>query len=166
MALTVVSGAFITVVAVMIPAFKAGRTKPIEAMRATEVDRSGTSRARMVLGGALLGGGVALLLFNRFATNNGWLLALGSLLLFGGVVIGGPLLARLFGRALKAPLRRSLTGRLAADNLVRNPRRTATTANALVIGLFLVTLVTVAGHGLPRLGDGRAGQALVVGLPW
>jgi putative ABC transport system permease protein len=31
---------------------------------------------------------------------------------------------------------------------VRNPRRTATTANALVIGLFLVTLVTVSGEAM------------------
>ena len=41
-----------------------------------------------------------------------------------------------------------LTGRLAADNSVRNPSRTATTANALVIGLFLVTLVTVSGEAM------------------
>jgi putative ABC transport system permease protein len=38
-----------------------------------------------------------------------------------------------------------LEGRLALDNAARNPQRTATTANALLIGVFLVTLVTVAG---------------------
>ena len=38
-----------------------------------------------------------------------------------------------------------LEGRLAVDNTARNPKRTATTANALLIGVFLVTLVTVAG---------------------
>ena len=41
--------------------------------------------------------------------------------------------------------RLGLEGRLAVDNTARNPKRTATTANALLIGVFLVTLVTVAG---------------------
>ena len=41
-----------------------------------------------------------------------------------------------------------LEGRLAADNTARNPKRTATTANALLIGVFLVTFVTVAGTSL------------------
>jgi hypothetical protein len=39
-------------------------------------------------------------------------------------------------------------GRLAVDNIARSPRRTATTSNALLIGVFLVTLVTVAGSNL------------------
>src|SRR4029077_15661347 len=38
--------------------------------------------------------------------------------------------------------------RRAADTSIRNPKRTATTANALVIGLFLVTFVTVSGNAL------------------
>lgn len=41
-----------------------------------------------------------------------------------------------------------LEGRLAADNIGRNPQRTATTSNALLIGVFLVTLVAVAGSSL------------------
>jgi len=38
-----------------------------------------------------------------------------------------------------------LEGQLAVANTARNPQRTATTANALLIGVFLVTFVTVAG---------------------
>ena len=52
-----------------------------------------------------------------------------------------------------------LEGRLAVDNTARNPKRTATTANALLIGVFLVTLVTVAGtsaEGLRRRRDQEA----------
>ena len=41
-----------------------------------------------------------------------------------------------------------LEGQLAVDNSIRNPKRTATTANALLIGVFLVTFVTVAGTSL------------------
>ena len=89
--------------------------------------------------------GLALLLVHVVADATAILLGLGALLFFLGIVVGGPLLARLFGRTSSAVLGRTLTGRLASDNMVRNPRRTATTANALVIGLFLVTLVTVSG---------------------
>jgi putative ABC transport system permease protein len=142
---TLVAGTLITVVAVMLPAFRAGRTRPVEAMRSAAVDTSGTSAVRMWVGGILLAIGLASLLVNRFTISNPLVLGLGALVLFLGVVIGGPLLARLMGRAMKSLLGRSLTGRIAADNMARNPRRTATTANALVIGLFLVTLVTVSG---------------------
>jgi putative ABC transport system permease protein len=44
--------------------------------------------------------------------------------------------------------RLGMEGRLAADNTRRNPKRTATTANALLIGVFLVTFVTVSGTSL------------------
>ncbi len=142
---TLISGTVITVLAVMIPAFRAGRTAPVEAMRSAAVDHSGTSAARMWIGGSMLALSVAMLLFTRFVSTNPWLLGIGAFLLFWGIVIGGPLLARLTGRLMKAILGRTLTGRLAADNMARNPKRTATTANALVIGLFLVTLVTVSG---------------------
>ena len=92
---------------------------------------------------------LVLLLVNRFVGAQWYLLAPGALLLFVGLVVGGPLLARLFAMVLEPAARRmGLTARLAVDNTVRNPKRTATTANALVIGLFLVTLVTVSGDAL------------------
>ena len=43
---------------------------------------------------------------------------------------------------------RGLTGRLARSNASRNPQRTATTAAALMIGLTLVTTVTVVGDSI------------------
>ena len=76
-------------------------------------------------------------------------LTFGALFLFIGLFIGGPLLARLFAILVRPIMALfGMTGRLAADNAVRNPKRTATTANALVIGLFLVTLVTVSGEAM------------------
>ena len=142
---TIVAGTVITVVAVMLPAFRAGRTAPVEAMRTAEVDHSGTSKVRMWIGGTLLLLGLLTVVVNRFTVAHATLLGLGSLVLFLGVVVGGPLLARLMGMVMRKLLGGTLTGRLAADNMARNPKRTATTANALVIGLFLVTLVTVSG---------------------
>ncbi len=64
----------------------------------------------------------------------------------------------LFLSALLAPLAygmvrtalgsRGLTGRIARANSARNPQRTATTAAALMIGLTLVTAVTVIGDSI------------------
>lgn len=142
-------GTVVTVLSVFVPAFRAGRTKPVEAMRTAAVDRSGSSKVRAVIGGATLAVGVVLLLANRLADAPWITLVAGALLLFVGLIVGGPLLARAFGSAMRIPMRGlGLTGRLTVDNTVRNPRRTATTANALVIGLFLVTLVTVSGNAL------------------
>lgn len=147
--LCIVAGTVVTVLSVVVPAFRAGRTKPVEAMRSTAVDTSGTSAARAVIGGACLVLALVLLLADRFVTASFLLLGPGALLLFVGLVVGGPLVARLFAKVLSVPARRlGLTARLAVDNTARNPKRTATTANALVIGLFLVTLVTVSGDAL------------------
>ncbi len=167
--ITIAAGTVITAVGVMVPALRAGRTRPVEAMRTAAVDRSGTSVVRMWIGGVLLVLGIVMVMINRVGSANAWLLGFGSLFLFLGVVIGGPLLARLFGRLLKVPLRSTLTGRLAADNMARNPKRTATTANALVIGLFLVTVVTVSGTAfrdwaMDELAKFTASDFIVVGV--
>lgn len=147
--LCMIIGTVVTLLAVIIPAFRAGRTKPVEAMRATAIDTSGTSKVRAAFGGTFLVVAIILLLINRFNGAKWYLLGPGSLLLFTGLFIGGPLLARVFGLALRVPMSMfGLVGRMSADNVVRNPKRTATTANALVIGLFLVTLVTVSGEAM------------------
>ncbi|MGB3410408.1 MAG: FtsX-like permease family protein [Microthrixaceae bacterium] len=147
--LCMIVGTVVTLLAVVVPAFRAGRTKPVEAMRASAVDTSGTSKVRAAFGGTFLAVSITLLLINRFNGVEWYLLGPGSLLLFIGLFIGGPLLARVFGRALRVPMSMfGLVGRISADNVVRNPKRTATTANALVIGLFLVTLVTVSGEAM------------------
>lgn len=142
-------GTIVTVLSVLVPAFRAGRTKPVEAMRETAVDTSGTSTVRAVLGVIFLGLAAVLLGLNQFLDPKWYFVGPGALLLFISLFIAGPLLARAFALVVTPVLGRvGLTGRLAADNAVRNPRRTATTANALVIGLFLVTLVTVSGEAI------------------
>jgi putative ABC transport system permease protein len=146
LALVLIVGTLITVLSAVVPAFRAARTRPIEAMRAVSIDRSGTSRVRAVLGLALLAIGVGVLLAGAAATNF-WAILFGLLPLFIGVLIGGPVLAAAFGwlidKAVRPFGRTPL--RLGAENVRRNPSRSATTANALIIGVFLVVLVTAAG---------------------
>lgn len=147
--LSMIVGTVVTLTAALIPAFRAGRTKPVEAMRQTAVDTSGTSKVRAVFGAIFLSGAAILLAFNQLTEPRWYFIGPGGFLLFVGLFIGGPLLARIFARILRPVMGLfGLTGELAAENVVRNPKRTATTANALVIGLFLVTLVTMSGEAM------------------
>ena len=57
-------------------------------------------------------------------------------------VIGRPFLATMSVRVLRVF---GTVGRLAGENALRNPRRTAATASALMIGLALVTTMAIVG---------------------
>jgi putative ABC transport system permease protein len=137
----IVAGTVITLASVMIPARRASRTEPIEALRQAAVEGGTLTSNRIAAASALTGLGAAAMLFGSAP-----LIGLGALMLFVGVIVAGPIIA-VGGSRLTAPLfsRMGLEGRLATDNIARNPKRTASTSNALLIGVFLVTLVTVAG---------------------
>ena len=77
-------------------------------------------------------------------------LGAGTLLLFTGVAMVSSHLVKPLARLVGLPARRAggSAGRLAAENSVRNPGRTASTAAALMIGLALVTFVATLGSGL------------------
>ncbi len=141
----IVLGTLITFLSVMRPARKAAAVEPIEALRESAVESNTLTRNRIVLVAVLVGGGAAALV----AAPSAALLGLGAIAFFVGVILAGPVIA-LGASRLFRPLmgRLGLEGRLAADNIGRNPQRTATTANALLIGVFLVTLVTVSGTSL------------------
>lgn len=139
-------GTLVTFVAVQVPAFRAGRAAPVEAMRESAIEPKGVSKVRLGFALAFFLVGIGLML-----PKNGWLLIPGAPLMVIGVFLLGPALAYWFARATSPILRRlGMAGRLASDNIARNPRRTSTTMNALVIGLLLVTLVTVAGNSLTK----------------
>lgn len=138
-------GTIITVLSVMIPARRAGRTEPIEAMREAATESASLGRTRgivcVVLG--VLG------LVAMLAGSSLGVIGLGVVAFVASVFVGAPYLARLGALASRPLLERfGIEGRLAVDNSVRNPKRTATTANALLIGVFLVTLVAVAGASI------------------
>ena len=78
------------------------------------------------------------------------LLALGCLVLLLGVAMISPALVTLIASIVGCPAHRlaGAAGRLAHENTVRNPARTAVTAAALMIFLALVTFVTVLGQGM------------------
>ncbi|MCB0972792.1 MAG: FtsX-like permease family protein [Acidimicrobiales bacterium] len=137
----VIAGTVITYLSVTIPARRAARTEPIEALRDAAVEQTSVSTERKLVIGALAAVGVL-----GMVKGNAQGVAISALVAFVAVILAGPLIAVVGSRVFRGALQRlGLEGRLAADNVARNPQRTATTANALLIGVFLVTLVTVAG---------------------
>jgi putative ABC transport system permease protein len=103
----------------------------------------------MSIGTVFLVAGLALLLIGTL-TSVLLLVGFGTLVAFLSVLIGGPVLAHYFAK-LAEPVAKRIGGRsghIAVANVDRNANRTATTANALVIGVFLVVFVTAAGGAL------------------
>lgn len=146
-------GVVVTVGAGLWPALRASRAAPLAALADDARSPSRGGAGCVVLGILMLSASIPPVVVGLARARNarhvtadlGWV-ALGALLVLAGAIA---LLAAFVGRAAAAigwiGGRRGVTGHLARRNAVRNPRRTATTATALVIGLALVSLVAIFG---------------------
>jgi putative ABC transport system permease protein len=151
----VVIGIAVTLIAVLNPALRSTRVPPIAALQNLELTSSRRrSLVTVVIAWLLMLGGLALVLFGLFGNQKtgdaALMLGGGAALVLFGVSLYSPRLVRPLAGAIGAPLERlrGLTGRLARENSQRNPSRTAATAAALMIGLALVSFVTVFAAGL------------------
>jgi putative ABC transport system permease protein len=142
---SLVSGVLVTVLAAYLPARKAARVPPLAAMRDVAVERTTATRRRVIAGLVQLVAGMALLVAGLTAEIPGWVVGLGAALAFLGVFALSPIFCGPFIRFIAAPLPRlrGVAGHLARQNAVRNPRRTASTAGALMIGVSLVAVFTI-----------------------
>jgi putative ABC transport system permease protein len=158
-------GVGVTVVASLVPALRATRVPPMAAMREGEGLPHRSSRLRVVFAALLTVGGIAALLGGLIGGGSGGqtagLLGLGAALIFLGVALFSPQLVPSLARTVGAPLERfgGLPGRLARENATRNPGRTASTAAALMIGLALVTFVSVFAAGFRGSIDNAVDRA-------
>jgi putative ABC transport system permease protein len=142
------AGIGITLAAALSPARKAAEVAPIAAMQSHVIGSVGYgSPERIAVGVAVLGAGAALLFTGLFAGigNPFALVGSGALLLFLGVSVLGRTIALPLSRLIGAPLPRlrGITGDLARENAMRNPKRTAASASALMIGVGLVGFITI-----------------------
>ncbi|MXW41740.1 MAG: ABC transporter permease [Acidimicrobiia bacterium] len=145
----VIVGVGVAMVTAILPTIQARRITPMVAL-ADNPEINLFQRRRSTIFGSITGGlGLILMLiglFNNLSTTLlTLLLSLGGLLILLGINISTPALARSTSLFLGWPAERlfNIKGRLARLNAARNPRRTATTASALIVGLALVSLVTV-----------------------
>jgi len=140
------AGTVITLLAAFSPARKAGRVAPVAAMREVTASEETRRVRRSVSGTAVLVAGAAALLIGLFSklSNRIGLVGFGAAVTFLGVAILGPLIARPLSRVLGAPLaRRGPIGQLARSNAMRMPKRTASTAAALMVGVALIAVMSV-----------------------
>ena len=146
---SLIVGIGVTVVAAWAPSRRASRVAPLEALRESSTPSS-SIRRRVIIGGIVLALGIAAIGSALFggASNGGALVGLGAALTFLGVATLSPLFARGLAAIIGRPFRRTATGRLGGENAKRSPRRTASTASALMIGLGLVAFVSVFAASL------------------
>ena len=144
----------------IVPAMRATRVTPLEALREGGTSPEEPTRRRIWIARVLVLLGVLALAAGLFATSSFGsalpLLGLGLILLFVGVaILAGQLvspLASLVGKPIEKL--RGVTGLLARENTLRNPSRTATTSAALMIGVALVVFAAVfASSATKSVGD-------------
>ncbi|MGQ4714223.1 ABC transporter permease [Streptomyces anulatus] len=151
-------GILITVLAAWLPARRAAKIAPVAAMSSVHATASTKSLVlRNSIGGVIALIGAAGIVGGAGAggTSGRQLVAGGAFFALIGVIILIPLLSRPV-IALVRPLLKKLfgvSGKLASQNAVRNPRRTGATASALAIGLTLVTGISVLGVTLGQAID-------------
>ncbi len=143
-------GIIVTVISALLPARKAASIPPVAAM--SEVMSAPTRKSltnRAIWGTAVTALGVIALGIGLFTSidNAIWFVAVGALTVFVGVSILAPLAAGPVTAFIGWPLPRlfGVPGDLARQNTRRQPRRTASTASALMIGVALVVFVAIFG---------------------
>ena len=148
-------GVVVTFVASVIPALRSTRVPPIAALRAFTAPPSRRRRILTAVLSVLFGlVGLGLLLGGLFGGGEAGaaagMMGGGAVIIVLAVSIFSPRLVPPLAAISGWPLERirRLLGRLARENAQRNPGRTAVTAAALMIGLALVTFVTVFAAGL------------------
>ena len=146
---SVLVGTVVTVAAALVPARRATKVLPVEALREATPGARPPSKTRLVIGVLLVAGGVAAVLSALYGGAGGNLLALGVPGVLIGVITLAPVGARPLAAAIGWPLRlRGVPGDLGRQNAMRNPRRTASPATALMIGLTLVVSMGVFASSL------------------
>jgi putative ABC transport system permease protein len=147
-------GVGITMASVIVPARRAGRIPPIAAMR-PELGFSAIQTKRLVLGAVLTSIGVVMFLVGLFVRPGGTpglilFAGGGALILFLGVASLSSTIARPVTRAIGWPVAKlfKTPGGLARDNVARAPRRTSSSAAALMIGVALVSAAAVFAASL------------------
>ena len=155
---SLVVGIVVTFVSAFAPALRATRVSPMAALREAELSDT-RKRGIVTLVIAILVGlvGLALLcigLFGNIESSGGaaGLMGGGMALMLFATALFSPRLVRPLAGVVGRPLQavRGLTGRLARENAMRKPGRTAVTAAALMIGLALVVFVAVFAAGLKQ----------------
>ncbi|MEU9036452.1 ABC transporter permease [Streptomyces sp. NPDC048352] len=152
-----VIGVLVTTLAALLPAWRTGRIAPVAAMGSAHLPASAKSLlVRNVLGSVISLAGIGVVFLGVSMGGDGrMVIGAGAALMLIGMIVLLPLLSQPVIAAVRPLLQKvfGVPGKLAAQNAVRNPRRTAVTAASLAIGLTLVTTMSVLGVTMGRAVD-------------
>ncbi|HEU5152989.1 MAG TPA: ABC transporter permease [Iamia sp.] len=141
---SLVVGVGITVFSSLAPAIRGSRIPPIAALREQAVESPGRSTVRLVVGVVLTLIGVGSMVAGA-TSGEVAPAASGMIGLFAGVIVLGPFLVPVLVGVLGFPLRvLGLPGALGRDNSRRNPKRSASTAAALMLAVTIITFIAVS----------------------
>jgi putative ABC transport system permease protein len=164
-----VIGTGLTTLAALLPALRATRIAPVTGLREGAVIATPKQRRRREAAGVVLSVvGIALMLLGLFEvlTPGAAWVGVGAGAVFLGVTALSARLVIPMASLVGGPLERfrGISGRIARENTIRNPNRTASTAAALMIGLALVSFVTVFAAGLKGSIDDAIDKTLTSDL--
>ncbi len=173
-----VVGVLVTVASAYVPARRSARIPPVAALRDDIAMPESSLRRRLLFGVSLTVAGAAAMLAGLYADvpRPGWWVGGGILAVLLGVAAAAPVISKpVVG--LGAVLYRRVygtVGNLAGQNALRNPRRTAATASALMIGLALVTTMSILGSSAKASVDASVAESFsgdlvvsnVIGVPF
>jgi putative ABC transport system permease protein len=162
-------GIGVTLAAAILPAVRAARIPPVAALQDVDVRLRMSDRKRTIFGTIMLVVGVGLIIAGLFGDvidlgplNELTAVGIGALVVFLAVSLLSSLVVPSLARFIGWPLPKidNLTGTLAIGNAVRKPRRTATTASALMIGLALVAFFLILGDSIKGSVSGSIEEGL------
>ncbi|MBU3870332.1 ABC transporter permease [Streptomyces sp. 4503] len=162
--ISVLVGVVVTVLSAWLPGRRAAKIPPIAAMNS--VHAAPTTRGLVVrntIGSLFAAAGIALVVSGTGMSGSDGQgpMAFGAAVLVIGVFILTPLLSRPLIAAASPVLKIfGMPGKLARQNAVRNPRRTAATASALMVGLTLITGMTVIAGSMQKGINNMAADGL------
>ncbi|WP_030716441.1 ABC transporter permease [Streptomyces sp. NRRL F-2580] len=160
-----VIGVLVTTLAALLPAWRTGRIAPVAAMGSAHLPASAKSLiVRNVIGSVIgvLAVGLVLLGVSKGGSTGRMIMGAGAFFMLIGLIVLLPLLSKPVISAVRPLLQKAfgVPGKLAAQNAVRNPRRTAVTAASLAIGLTLVTTLSVLGITVGKVVDRMSTEKL------
>jgi putative ABC transport system permease protein len=156
-------GILVTVASAIVPARRAATIAPVAALQDAAAESRQPSPRRSARRLIVAAAGVAALCTGLFGHTgyNVPLVGIGAATVFIGVAMLSPLIVRPVCRVLGVPVARAATsGTLGQRSAVRNPSRTSATAAALMVGVALVSMITVMASSVKSSADSVINSAL------
>ncbi|GAB78679.1 putative ABC transport system permease protein [Austwickia chelonae] len=140
-------GVTVTTLSAVLPARQATKVAPMAALRPQiePLKKSRSGKIRISVGVLFALGGFAMVAGGASAGEAAWAGGGAALSLIGVIMLGALVVPAMAGLIGVLPSRfGGIPGQLAVDNARRNPSRSAATSSALLVGVTLITLLTVS----------------------